>query len=532
MTATVAGSGTPNGRGRVPRPLPFTAGLFLKIFLLALLNAVAVWALSRCVDLKAWGLVAVIVITTLLLDVVFLTTRFIPGKYIVPGSIFLVLFYLVPVAYTVQTSFTNYGGNTLLPKSQAITRIVESSREPISGAYTLEVLRGADRKLIYVLTDLDGNRFLGEPNGLKPIDESKATIDEDQNLLEYNGAVKLKLRELADNQTEIGALRINDKSGEIRAESLTAASALRQRFTYDSKRDRIIDTVDNIEYSPKDGQYTAPADAAVDETRRKLEPGFKSNIGLRNYTAVLSDPNVRGPFLRVFVWNVAFAGGTVLLTVTLGLLLAMALNHPKLKGTKLLRQLLFVPYALPSFMMILVWSQGLLNPKYGFINNFFGVDISWLDNPWLARLSILLINTWLGFPYMFLLCTGLLQSIPTEFREAASIDGATGWQTFRRVILPNLLIGLAPMLISGFAFNFNNFGPVYLTTRGGPPIPGARTDAGQTDILVTWTQKLAFGSGKGSQYGFASSISVLIFFIVGFISFVSFRNTKAFKETK
>jgi arabinogalactan oligomer / maltooligosaccharide transport system permease protein len=179
--------------------------------------------------------------------------------------------------------------------------------------------------------------------------------------------------------------------------------------------------------------------------------------------------------------------------------------------------------------MIMVWSQGLLNPKYGYINDTFGLDVAWLQNPWLARLSIIVVNTWLGFPYMYLLCTGLLQSVPSDIYEAARVDGATGPQQFRKVTLPILLVGLSPMLISSFAFNFNNFLPIYLMTNGGPPIPGGDT-GGQTDILVTYTYKLAFAAGKGTQYGLASAISIIIFVLVGLMSAVSFRQTKAFKE--
>jgi arabinogalactan oligomer / maltooligosaccharide transport system permease protein len=529
MSATLSGSKTPNGRGASsPRSLSFTSGLVVKIVLLSLLNAVAVWVLTRCIEAKAWGLVAVVAATTLALDLIYLTKRAIPGKYIFPGTVFLLVFYLFPVAYTVQTSFTNYGGSNLLSKQQAIARILATSREPVSGAYTMSVLEAPDKSFVYVLTDADGKSFIGKPGGLEPADPAKLQLDADSNIVSYDGAAKMKLRQLADNQDAISAFRIKTSEGEIRAESLNSASAEITKLRYDAKRDVIIDNLDGTEYLAKRGVFVNGSGAE----QKVLEPGFKASIGLRHYADVIGDPNIRGPFLRVFLWNIAFAGGTVFLTMFVGMLLAMALHHPKFRGTKAVRLLLFIPYALPSAMMILVWSQGLMNPKYGWINQFFGTNIAWLDTPWLARGSILLINTWLGFPYMFLLCTGLLMAIPAEFKEAASIDGATGWQSFRHVTLPNLLLGLSPMLISTFAFNFNNLGPIFLSTKGGPPIPGSRTEAGQTDILISWTQKLAFGSGKGSQYGLASTISVLIFFIVGLISAVSFSNTKAFKETK
>ena len=99
---------------------------------------------------------------------------------------------------------------------------------------------------------------------------------------------------------------------------------------------------------------------------------------------------------------------------------------------------------------------------------------------------------WLGFPYMFLVSTGALQAIPSELTEAASVDGASPWQRFRTVTLPLLLVALTPLLIASFAFNFNNFNAIYLTTEGGP-FPPDNPTAGATDLLITYTYRLAFG---------------------------------------
>jgi arabinogalactan oligomer / maltooligosaccharide transport system permease protein len=528
MSATSAGPEMASGRGASPRPFPFLTGLIVKILFLCVINAVAIWAMARCIDSEAYGILAILILSTLALDAIYLTKRAIPAKYIFPGTLFLVVLYLLPVAYTVQTSFTNYGGSNVLTKGSAVKRILATSVEPVAGAYSFDVVKGRDEKLIFILTDADGKRFVGLPDRLEPIDEKKLVLDGDK-FVSYDGAKKLNLRELSDRQDQITGFVSKNAAGEIRADSLNTASATVASLRYDAARDRFVAT-DGTEYAPKEGTYTATSD--VEESRRILQPGFRAGVGAGNYTKVFGNAQVRNDFLRVFAWNVAFALGTVMLVLAVGMLLAMALNHPKLKGTKIWRMFLIVPYALPSAMMLLVWAQGLLNPKYGYINKVFGSEIRWLDSPWLARGSILLINTWLGFPYMFLLCTGLLQSIPAEFKEAASIDGATGFQTWRQITFPNLLIGLTPMLISTFAFNFNNFGVIYLTTRGGPPLPNSQSDAGQTDLLVTWTQKLAFGSGKGQQYGLASTISVFIFLIVGLISAFTFSQSNAWKEAK
>ena len=100
-----------------------------------------------------------------------------------------------------------------------------------------------------------------------------------------------------------------------------------------------------------------------------------------------------------------------------------------------------------------------MNESFGFINQVLlgGARDPWLTDPWLAKVSVLLVNLWLGFPYMFLVCMGALQAIPEELSEAATVDGAKPWAIFRLIKLPLLLVTVAPLLIASFAFNFNNF---------------------------------------------------------------------------
>jgi arabinogalactan oligomer/maltooligosaccharide transport system permease protein len=129
---------------------------------------------------------------------------------------------------------------------------------------------------------------------------------------------------------------------------------------------------------------------------------------------------------------------------------------------------------------------------------------------------------------MFLVCTGLLQSVPAELKEAARVDGASAPRVFRSVTLPLLLVGVAPLLIASFAYNFNNFNTIKLLTDGGPFPPGDST-AGSTDILISYTFRIAFG-GQGAQYGLAAAISLLIFMLVGLISYAGFRRARVLEE--
>jgi arabinogalactan oligomer/maltooligosaccharide transport system permease protein len=189
--------------------------------------------------------------------------------------------------------------------------------------------------------------------------------------------------------------------------------------------------------------------------------------------------------------------------------------------------LIVLPYAMPSFAMLLVW-RDMFNTDFGLINNLTGQSINWFGNVWTARFAILLVQFWLGYPYMFLVCLGALQSIPPDMTEAAAVDGARPYQAFRSVIFPLLLVAVAPLLISSFAFNFNNFNVIQLTTAGAP-FPPDNPKAGGTDILVSYTYRLAFTEG-GAQYGFAAAVSVLIFLIVATFSIIGFRRTAALEE--
>ena len=202
----------------------------------------------------------------------------------------------------------------------------------------------------------------------------------------------------------------------------------------------------------------------------------------------------------------------------------------RMRGRKFYRVLIILPYAIPSFLSALVWA-GMMNESFGFINQviFGGAEIPWLTDPTLAKVSILIVNLWLGFPYMFLVCTGALQAIPEDITEAATVDGARPWAIFRLIKLPLLLVTLTPLLIASFAFNFNNFNLIYLLTNGGPRDANAPIPVGFTDILISMVYKVAF-TGQTRDYGLASAFAIIIFIIVAVIAIVSFRKTKALED--
>ena len=119
-----------------------------------------------------------------------------------------------------------------------------------------------------------------------------------------------------------------------------------------------------------------------------------------------------------------------------------------------------------------------------------GIAPAWLNNPFWAKIALIFIQVWLGFPFVFALFTGVLQSISSDWYEAADMDGASSWQKFRNITFPHILFATAPLLIMQYAGNFNNFNLIYLFNKGGPPVSGQ--NAGSTDILISWVYRLTF----------------------------------------
>lgn len=141
------------------------------------------------------------------------------------------------------------------------------------------------------------------------------------------------------------------------------------------------------------------------------------------------------------------------------------------EGRAVYRVLLILPYAVPAFISILIF-RGLFNQSFGEINmvlnGLFGLSPAWFSDPLLAKTMVLIVNTWLGFPYMMILCMGLLKAIPDDLYEASAIDGANFIHNFTKITLPMMIKPLTPLLIASFAFNFNNFVMIQLLTQGGP----------------------------------------------------------------
>jgi arabinogalactan oligomer/maltooligosaccharide transport system permease protein len=305
---------------------------------------------------------------------------------------------------------------------------------------------------------------------------------------------------------------------------------------YDKSKDELLDKSGGgapvvYKADSKTGQF--------EDAEGKRYPGgggWKVMVGFKNFVKLFTDPEIALTFGKVFLWTLVFALLSVATTFLFGLLLALAFNSDRIRGQKIYRVLMILPYAFPAFMAALLW-KNLLNRDYGVINNvvlgwipgFHNID--WLNSsPLVAQFTVIMVNLWLGYPYMFLVCTGALQSIPGDIMESARVDGAGPYQRFSKITLPLLFVSVAPLLISSFAFNFNNFNLIYMLTGGGPiPAGGSVNDPGGTDIMISMVYKLA-GVGKNPDYGLATALSIVIFVVVGLIAVYSFRKTRSLED--
>ncbi|WP_434994946.1 ABC transporter permease subunit [Arthrobacter sp. Ld5] len=506
-----------------------TLGLLAKIVLLGLVDAFAVYVLITLFLQEKWVILLVGAAVTILVNWIYLRRGGLPAKYLAPGIFFLVVFQVFVMVYSGYVAFTNYGDGHNSTKDDAVNAIQLSAQQrvPDSPAYRVAVLE-RDGEYHLLATDPDGAVSVGTTG--VPLEEADdAVTDGTGKGVELDGYRTLQFGEVLANQADILAITVpfsdDPEDGSLKTSDGSNAYVYRPALSYDEATSTFTDLETGTTYSDTgEGSFRS-------EDGEQLSTGWKINVGFDNFVKAFTDPNIRGPLLQVVLWTFTFAIVSVLSTFALGLFLANAFNLPDLRGKRIYRILMILPYAFPAFLAGLVWS-GLLNPEFGFVNNTFfgGADIPWLTDPLLAKVSVLVVNLWLGFPYMFLVCTGALQSLPEEVDEAARMDGASAWRIFAAIKLPLLLVSVAPLLIASFAFNFNNFNVIYMLTDGGPRFSGTTANIGHTDILITMVYEIAFGTGVGRDYGLASALSIIIFIIVAVISAVSFRQTKALED--
>ena len=497
--------------------------LFLKYGFLGAADAALIWLISAAINKSSFIIAGVVTAALIFLNYSFITKGFIPLKFLSVGLIFFAIFVVTPTGYTVLMSTSNFKTGNEIGKEAALREIINNGivADAEGTAYDLFLGKTSNGKYAGILENQVTRELLyADESSVRPLAETEITRDISGYITGANGITTLTDEEFANQDATITALRFPLGDGSYAApQGSDVAARLIQSVVYDPVTDQLENTELGITYIDNgNGNFVAK-----DDPTTRLDPGWRAYSGLDNFKSLFLDEKLRNPFIKVFIWTIAFAFLSVGTTFAVGMALALALQGP-IKFRRFYRGFLILPYAIPSFMSILIW-RGLFNKDFGAINMLLGLNIDWFDSPWLARFAVILVNLWLGFPYMYLIGSGALQSIPAELEEAASIDGATEKQTFYTIKLPLLLQILGPLLIASFAFNFNNFNIIYLLTGGGPTNAIDGEVAGATDILISYAYKTAFGSNF-QDLGLSSAISMVMFVIVGTMSMYTLKKSK------
>lgn len=509
-----------------------TFKLIFKIFFIGIIDALALWSSITLYINNSYKLLAILLIGVISINYVYLSKKAYPLRYILPGTIFMLMLIVYPLIYTVYVSFTNYGTGHILNKEQVVKQLEERYYLPDNyRTYNFKPFKNDRDEFIILFEDNNGNYLLGIDGKAEEIgagDSRLKDTDGDGRIDNIDGYKLLKKKDIFTNLTRLQKLEFHFKENILKMKNFSSFAEYKKQYRYDADKDVLLDLQKDILYYPRKGYFTSAEG-------ERLIPGFRTNVGWNNFVRLLTDERISGPFFRVFRWTLIWATLSVLTTFGLGLFMAILLNDKHLRFKTFYRIILILPYAIPAFISALVW-HGLFDTEVGIINKMLeatiGSGIPWLIDPFWAKVALIIVNLWLGFPYMMIVALGALQSIPDSYYEAAAIDGASLWQQFRHITLPLLLVSMGPLIISSFAFNFNNFTVIYLFNKGRPAIVGAQTPAGATDILISYTYRLSFESGRGSDFGLASAVTILIFVITALITWFNFRYTGALEEVK
>ncbi len=450
-----------------------------------------------------------------------------PWYYLLPAIVFLLTFTFFPVVLTIGLAFTDYAGirnGELNPTTRTEIVSVDGTDLTIADPAALDCADLRDgcngvRAVVYASGEfetagvsLDGNVLtLAEA---PPEGRSIETVS----LMLPEFGFEMDVRVVEQDGNALTLERVPPSEPDLESVAVRLDRQPLQVVISQDLGDRLV-----LEGPLREG-------LEPESIARYNDFGF---VGLRNFRAIAAQAS-RALF-PVFAWNVAFAFLTVIFNLAAGVFLAVLLNNKSLRFRNLYRTLLIVPWALPSVITIQVW-KGFLNENFGVINRLLAlldlgaVPIDWLGNHLAAKGALLLVNLWLGLPFMLTATLGALAAIPDEVYEAARVDGANAWSSFWGVTGPLLRSALVPVTLSAFAFNFNNFNIIFLLNDGGPPVPWGTPTARGTDILISWAYNEAFRSQGGYAYGLGSAISLIIFVITLAVSLMNFKVTGALKD--
>jgi arabinogalactan oligomer / maltooligosaccharide transport system permease protein len=508
-------------------------GLVVRVLLVVAVGAFAGVFAFRLWNIGVYYLAALIVFLAVLWGWVLLRNEAYPLRWMVVGLTMMAIFAIYPILFTVYIAFTNFGDGHLLTKEQAIMQLerqtfLPEGRDPYT--WTLFITPDEQFALWLQSPDSTDSVFAIPDEELiyaEPGQDGFGDFDDNGIPLTIEGYQRLSRIQTLRYITTLETLRFGAEERIFQITSTEAASERLPRFAYDPDQDILLNQETGEVFEPIDGRFVGQVSG------QRLIPGFRAPVGFDNFRRFWESPAMSGPLVRIITWNFAFAFLSVVSTFALGLAIAYIYNDPAFPGKKIIQSFLLIPYTIPSLITILIW-RGLMNPQFGVINNFLsstiGIAPAWFSNEWWAKVAILVVNLWLGYPYFMLICSGALQAIPQDIYQAAEVDGANAWQRFTNITLPLLLVAVGPLLIASFTFNFNNFNLIFLFIQGGPPIADSAVRAGHTDILISFVYNLAFAGGRGADYGLASAITIIIFIIVAVITLAQFRFTRMWEE--
>lgn len=274
-------------------------------------------------------------------------------------------------------------------------------------------------------------------------------------------------------------------------------------------------------------------------------------VGLYNFQKLLGMGEGGYQFVSVFgqilLWTLIWAFFATFTNYFLGMGVALLINKKGIKLKKLWRTMLITTIAVPQFISLLFLNKFLATDS-GALNfilesivingqPLISAPIKFLEDGLITKITIIIVNMWIGIPYTMLMCSGILMNVPADLYESARIDGASSFKMYMKITLPYMLFVTGPYLISNFVGNINNFNVIYLLSGGGPmfthvngmPIQTRIYEAGQTDLLITWLYKLAMGS-VNKEYGLASVIGIFVFIVVASFSLILYGKTNAVKN--
>ena len=241
-------------------------------------------------------------------------------------------------------------------------------------------------------------------------------------------------------------------------------------------------------------------------------------------------------FGEILSWTLMWSFFATFTNYFLGMFVAIMINKKGIQLKKFWRTVLVMTIAIPQFVSLLYVSKlfdssGIIGEalgEIGFIKEFLSANhyISLWDSPTIAKILVIVINIWVGIPYVMLQATGILMNIPADLYESSRVDGASAWQQYTKITLPYMLFVTGPALLTSFVSNLNNFNVIYLLSGGNPlntelGVQGG-VSVGHTDLLITWLYKMALGSAE-SKYYMASVIGILIFAVCAVLSLIIYN---------